>query len=192
MLYAGLKTGMSTLWPETGETEQWLMAGQARVTSTDLVTKNDSTETTWWLLEFLARIVKALARFELFTKENFGTNSHMKTVHSVMVLERETALPDNNDCPECLGCGIIDLSTVACPVCKGTGKVAKNDTHWRMQLHYHGRSLFVQIEWKLEHPCGWPLSILGPASFDWVLICHTLSGCSCKTYTILCTQFIIT
>jgi len=32
-------------------------------------------------------------------------------------------MPENNDCPDCLGCGIIDLSTVACPACKGTGKV---------------------------------------------------------------------
>ena len=32
-------------------------------------------------------------------------------------------MPENNDCPDCLGCGIIDLSTVACPVCKGKGKI---------------------------------------------------------------------
>lgn len=38
-------------------------------------------------------------------------------------------MPENSDCQECLGYGIIDLSTVACPVCKGTGKVTKNDTH---------------------------------------------------------------
>jgi len=102
---------------------------QEKATNTDLVIKNDSIETMSWPLGLSARIAVALVRFELFMKENFGTNSHTKTVHSVMVLERETALPDNNDCPECLGCGIIDLSTVACPVCKGTGKVAKNDTH---------------------------------------------------------------
>ena len=40
----------------------------------------------------------------------------------------------NNDCPECFGCGIIDLSTVACPICKGTGKVAKNDPNRRMHF----------------------------------------------------------
>ena len=29
------------------------------------------------------------------------------------------------DCTECLGTGIIDLSTVPCSVCQGTGKVTK-------------------------------------------------------------------
>ena len=114
---------MSTLWPEFGKAKQWLTVTLERATKNAHVIESDLNEITLLSLEWTARTALELEKSELCTTVKNGTSSHWKTVRSVTVLEGLIDMPENNSCPDCLGCGIIDLSTVACPACKGTGKV---------------------------------------------------------------------
>jgi len=125
-----------------------------RVTKNVHVIESGLNETTLLSLEWIASTALELEKSELCTTVKNGTSSHWKTVRSVAVSEGLTDMQDYRpkpcghpgcmshishpcegcgkqwgdkkvDCPECLGCGIIDLSIVPCPVCKGTGKADK-------------------------------------------------------------------